>query len=264
MQNRLTLMAGCVARVPFRTHVEAAARAGFEAITIWPNIWRHAVSKGGLSLRDMRKVLDDNGLALTDVEGVMQWPPGSEHLEVCAELGGERVVAMQLDPGPFDLPREAERFALFDEAAQAHGVKTAVEFVAFGGLRNASTAWRLIELAGSPEAGIVLDIAHHIRAQGTDAELNAIPAERIVTIQLADGPASPPDDLVQEATFGRMWPGEGVFDVSGFMGRLSQRGVRANVGLELYQPEFATRDPYALIEELARRTRACLEQQERE
>lgn len=256
-------MAGCVTRVPFRTQVEAAARAGFEAITIWPNIWRHAV-KSGLSLRDMRMMLDDNGLALTEVEGVMQWPPGPEHLEACAELGGERVVAMQLDPGPFDLPREAERFALFDEAAHAHGVKTAVEFVAFGGLNKASAAWRLIELSGSPDAGIVLDIAHHLRGRGPDQDLNAIPAERVVTIQLADGPANPPDDLAQEATYGRMWPGEGEFDVAGFLRKLSQRGVRANVGLELYQPEFAARDPYELIEELARRTKACRYTQGRE
>jgi 4-hydroxyphenylpyruvate dioxygenase len=258
MIERMILMAGCVARTPFRTQVEAAAKAGFDGLTIWPNIWRHATTRGGMTLRDMRALLDDNGLVLTDVEGIPEWPPGSAQLDACAELGGQRVVAMQLDPGPFDLAREADRFASFDEAARSHGLKTAVEFVSFGGLTDAATAWRLVQLSGSPDAGIVVDLAHHVRSGRNDAALFAIPPARIVAVQLADGPAAAPADIRQEATFGRFWPGEGDFDVAGFLARLATHGAHADVGLELYHPDFAMRDPDELIAEIAARTRALL------
>lgn len=251
MIERLTLMAGCVARTPFRTQVEAAARAGFQAITTWPNIWRHARERQCLSLRDMRTLLDDNGLVLTEIEGIRDWPPGNETLDVCAELAGQTVVAMLLDPAPYDLAQEVERFVGFAEAAQSRGLRPAIEFVAFGGIADAATAWRVIEQSGSAEAGIVIDLCHHVRSGGDDAALLAIPPERIVSVQIADGPAIAPPDLLEEATYGRMWPGEGAFDISGFVAMLASRGVRANGGLELYHRDFAAREPEEVIRQLA-------------
>ena len=57
--SELVLYAGCMARLAFGDFVSAAADAGFDAITVWPNTWRHAMEKEGLTLAQMRAVLDD-------------------------------------------------------------------------------------------------------------------------------------------------------------------------------------------------------------
>src|SRR3954469_3545310 len=97
--ERLTLMAGCLPRTPFRDQVAAAVHAGFDSLTGWPNVWRHAQRKDGLTLADMRDLLQDNGLVLTDVDACSDWAttpgvvraglptaPRAEFLDVCAAL----------------------------------------------------------------------------------------------------------------------------------------------------------------------------------
>lgn len=251
---RHTLMAGCVARTPFRDQVEAAGRAGFSGISTWPNIWRHARAKGGLSLRDMRAMLEDNGLALEQVEAIPEWPPNEEVIAVCAELGGGMVVAMRFGDMPLDLAREADTLARFAALAGTYSLRAAIEFVAFSTIPDAVTAWRLVELSGS-DAALVVDLAHHRRGGGDDAALFAIPPDRIASIQLADGPAQAPEDLLQEASTGRLWPGEGDFGVAGFVNALKARGVEASIGLELYQPAFAAVDASQLIGQLEKEGR---------
>lgn len=250
-------MAGCVARTPFREQVEAASRAGFVGITTWPNIWRHAQVKGGFSLRDMARMLDDNGLRLEQVEAVPEWPPSEETIATCAALGGGIVVGMRLAASPLELAREAEIVAGFAELAAGYGVRTAIEFVAFSGIPDVATAWTLIQLSGS-DTGLVVDLCHHRRSGKGDSALLAISPDRIVSIQLADGPAKAPDDLLHEASMARQWPGEGDFGAADFVRALRVRDVDANLGLELHRPEFAALGADRVITRLAAATRPFL------
>lgn len=254
---RLTLMAGCVARTPFRTQVEAASRAGFAGITTWPNIWRHAREKGGLTLRDMRRMLEDHGLVLEQVEAVPEWPPSEETIAICTELGGGMVVGMRLATGPLDLGKEADAVARFVELAATYSVSAAIEFVAFSSIPDAATAWNLIERSGS-DAALVVDLCHHRRGGGQDAALLAVPPGRIASVQLADGPMRVPDDLLHEASMGRQWPGEGDLGVAGFVDLLKAHGVNGNLGLELHRPEFSDWETGRLIARLAEATRPFL------
>jgi len=251
----LTLMGGCLGRRTFREQVEAARVAGFQAISLWPNTWRHALRKEGLSLRDMRTLLDNNGIALTDIEGCRDWTPRTEsvgsnptkygftrqdYFEACAELGAQNVGAVYLEKVLFDIRRAADDFISLCDDAASFGLGVALEFVAFSDISDAATAMEILRLADCPNSGLVVDLWHHVRGAGLgDNELlRALPADRIFTVQFCDGPAHSSLPLEEETTFHRLMPGEGEMGVANFLGLMREIGVTAPYGPEVWRPSF--------------------------
>jgi sugar phosphate isomerase/epimerase len=271
----LTFMAGCLPRTPFRTQVVAASAAGFDSITIWPNIWRHARRRDSLTLAGMRAMLDDAGLKLTDVDACFDWVPNAstpgvlhgpmrrriprqEFFEVAVALGGTTVVAVHLTDAGLVPDRDLEGFAALCDDAAGHGLRVALEFFPFSNVPDLRTAWNIVSRAGRPNGGLVMDIWHYVRSGRDDELLARIAPDRIYTVQLSDGPAEAPDDLVSEAMYRRMLPGDGEFGVAAFLSLLDQLGVRAPCGPELYSPAFEERPAAAVMGDLYRATREVL------
>ncbi|WP_433602308.1 sugar phosphate isomerase/epimerase family protein [Nocardia sp. CA-135953] len=237
--------------MPFRRFVTIAAAAGFEAVSCWPNVWRHARRKDGLDLVGMRMLLEDNGLVLTDCDGCREWVGGTlgsgataidadrhELFEVCSALGGTTIAAVHDTSDRLDLDRDAAAFARLCDDAAEHGLRVALEFVPFTTVADVSTAWSLVEAADRANGGLVFDLWHHARSGADDAAVLQVPAERIFTVQLADGPSSPPGpDLALEARSARRAPGSGEMGNSRLLRTLADMGVRANVGPEVRLPE---------------------------
>jgi sugar phosphate isomerase/epimerase len=248
--DRLTFMNGCLPRVPFRDLVPAVAAAGFAGMTCWANVWRHAQRRDGLGLNDMKALLDDHGVRLTDGEVCRSWVPGAavtspttpgvaaephEIFEVCAALGASTVVAIHDTGDRMVLDRDAAAFASLCDAAAEHGLRVALEFVPFTTVRDVAGAWTLVEAAGRPNGGLVLDVWHHVRSGCPDAALDQVPGARIFTVQLADGPPRPGSaDLAAEATNpqGRGLPGSGTMPIAQLLALLAAKGVCANIGPE--------------------------------
>jgi sugar phosphate isomerase/epimerase len=243
----VTLMAGCLPRTPFREQVAAAASAGFTAITSWPNVWRHARKRDGLTLADMRVLLDDHGLMLTDVELVADWVPAAdagpfargtsreEAFEVATALGASTLCTSHAVDGDLVLDRDAESFARLCDDAAEHGLRVALEFVPFTGIPDLATAARVIDRAGRPNAGLVVDVWHLARSGGTPDGLRRVRPEAVFTVQLADGPAAAPLDLVDDAMFHRLPPGTGELPLVDSLAVLAGAGVQAPVGPEVYR-----------------------------
>jgi sugar phosphate isomerase/epimerase len=267
----LTFMSGCLAARSFRDHAEAAGRAGFEAITIWPNVLRRALRKDGLSPADMRALLDDNGLVLAEIEGCVDWAPGMEHLDnygikrkdyldLTAALGGRNVGAIFPLDATLDLARAANGFAELCDDAAARGLGVALEFVSFGAVADAATAWAIVEQAGRPSGGLVVDLFHHARgpAQGDNAMLRTLPASAIRTVQLCDLPKHATPPLREETMRHRLLPGEGELDVAGFVQTLREMGVDACFGIEVYRPDFEQRSTEDVMAILIHATKRAL------
>jgi sugar phosphate isomerase/epimerase len=265
-------MAGCLARTPFRVQVAAASAAGFDSMTTWPNIWRHAQRRDSLTLADMRAMLDDRGLTFTDVDGCSDWVPvpsapdrmrgpmrqriaREEFFEVCVALGGTTVVAVHLTDAGLDLGRDIEGFAALCDDAARHGLRVALEFFPFSNVPDLGTAWRIVSEADCANGGLVVDLGHHVRSGRDDDLLALVPPGRIYTVQLADGPATAPADLVREAMYERMMPGTGEFAVARFVSLLEAMGVRAPCGPELYSPGFDERPAREVAGQLYRALR---------
>jgi len=259
-----TFMAGNLARTSFRKVVGAAAAAGYDSITIWPNMWRHALRRDGLTLDSMRRMLEDHKLALTFAEGCTDWIPAApqgaagprndatraEYIEVCAALGGAGIVVAHTTGAPLDYERDIAAFARACDEAAAAKVGVALELVGFAAIRDVHAAKRVVEGAGKPNGGYVIDIGHLIRGGGSIDDVRQLPAERIHCVQVNDGPRAAPADLVEEVVFGRRLPGDGELDVPAFLKTLGEMGVRASVGAELYRRSFEQREAVDVMREL--------------
>src|SRR5260370_36491813 len=85
--------------------------------------------------------------------------------------------------------------------------------------------------------------------------LRAIPAERIFTVQFDDGPRQPVDpDYYTDCTRYRDVPGEGEFDLTGFLDLLEEIGVRLPLSVEVISPDLLQRPAAEIARRLAAAT----------
>ena len=89
--------------------------------------------------------------------------------------------------------------------------------------------------------------------------LRAIPPERIFTVQFDDGPRQPVDpDYYTDCTRYRDVPGEGEFDLVGFLGLLDESGVRLPLSVEVISTDLLQRPAAEVAGRLAAATRAVV------
>lgn len=265
----VTLMAASLPRTPLRRLIPDAAAAGFSALTCWPNMWRHAERRDNFGLAAIRAMLDDHGVAVTDVELVDDWCPAdagpfpaglsrAEAFEAAIAFGATTVDTAHAVGGRLVLDRDAEAFAsLCDDAART-GLKVSLEFVPFTAIPDLDTALTFLERVARPNAGLVVDVSHLARSGGRPDDLRRIPAESIFTVQLADGPASAPADLIDEAINHRLLPGAGELRVVECLAVLMSMGVSVPVGPEVFS-RAGEENPAARVADLFRATTDVLD-----
>ena len=254
---------------PARELVAAAARAGFDAVSLLARPHRRFLEREGLTNSDLRALVAEHGLVVTDFEAAGDWlsaPPGGtpaflqspytsdECIDVAAAIGARTLVAVH-----FGLPAAVETaaaaFASLCDRANERGLAVALEFPAMATIADVATAWDVVRLADRPNGGILVDTWHHRRSTATDADLAAVPAERVLSIQLRDGSAEsigpPLDDVLIS-----VMPGDGDFGIADLVRTLLERGVTCPVGIEVQSADIiatgAQRAAETLYESLAR------------
>ena len=94
------------------------------------------------------------------------------------------------------------------------------------------TACEVIERAGRDNAGIDLDTWHYSRGPSHLGQLSGVDPSLILAVALND--AGPPlDDMVLDTSRHRLLPGEGTFDLGGFLVALAETGARPLMGVEV-------------------------------
>jgi sugar phosphate isomerase/epimerase len=89
--------------------------------------------------------------------------------------------------------------------------------------------------------------------------LRATPAERIFTVQFGDGPRQRVHpDYYTDCTRYRNIPGEGEFDLVGFVRLLDEMGVRLPLSVEVISADLQQRPASEVARRLAGATRAVL------
>jgi sugar phosphate isomerase/epimerase len=256
--------------IGFRDLADAAASAGFDAITVVGSVYHRGRTRDGLTDGDMRALLADRGLVVTDVESAGSWlsapdtapdrwrPRSSdeEMIRIAEALGARTLVATH-----FGTPTPAEEAAgafgrLCDRAADA-GLQVSLEFPAMATIRDVATAWEVVRLADRPNGGILVDVWHHRRSTSDDAALAAVPPERITSIQLADGAADPVGSLEEDVLVRRL-PGDGDFGMVELVRSLAAAGVSAPVGIETWDEELLREGPTVAAARLAQSVRSVL------
>jgi sugar phosphate isomerase/epimerase len=270
--GELVLCAGTVPRSGFAERVAAAADAGFRAISLFPQDYRRA-RECGLSDSAMRRMLDDHGLAIAEIDPLLSWLPGAgaagvdeagreflaagegEFYAIADALGARSINAALADPGGAELDAVAEAFAKLCDRAAAHGLLVTLEFLPWTRIRDVGTAAAVVGRADRANGGVMLDAWHHFRS---GAPLAAIPAPRVFGIQLGDAPARPEANPIDETLHRRRVPGEGDADLAGLLRHLAAGGCRSPIGVEVFSDELAARPLREVAGRVADACRALL------
>ena len=97
-------------------------------------------------------------------------------------------------------------------------------------------------MADHPALGLCID-SFHILSRGSDpAGIRDIPGEKLFFLQLADAP-SMDMDLLQWSRHYRLFPGQGAFDLTAFLGHVLAAGYTGPLSLEVFNDVFRQSDP---------------------
>jgi sugar phosphate isomerase/epimerase len=279
-RNDLVLCAGTIPDAGYRERVEAAAGAGFTAISLWGRDYRRGRAEG-LSDTDMRALLDDHGLVVAELDGVGQWWPGSAGMappvegeeadsffafteqdmyDIADAVGARSINAVEVY-AQTDVPVDdaAEAFGALCDRAAEHGLLVHLEYLPWSAIPNPRVAGEILQLADRPNGGLLVDSWHHFRSGGDDEGLRAIPADRIVAVQLNDAPATAEDDPVDECLHRRLVPGDGDIDLVRLVQLLDDTGADPPIGIEVMSDEVFAMPTADAAKRVGDATRAVLD-----
>lgn len=231
----------------------AAAAAGFDGVEIFePDLVASPMPPGevrlrcadlGLSIdlyqpfRDLDSVDPERFAAnLRRAEhkfGVME-ALGTDTVLVCSSVAPDAVA---------DVDLLAEQLHALAERAAARGLRIAYEALAWG--RHVNTydrSWEAVRRADHPALGLCLD-SFHILSRGSDpAAIADIPGDKLFFLQLADAPHLSMD-VLQWSRHHRLFPGQGAFDLPGFLAPVLAAGYAGPLSLEVFNDVFRQADP---------------------
>ena len=228
-----------------------------------------------MGLMAARELLDRSGMRISSFFLPVVWDGEEEvfrrdmqgldaALYVAAGLGAARCCTWLMPNFPTP-PAETriwagKRLGAIAERLAAHGLRFGLEFVGPAHLRHEpghSFIYRLPEMLEfaeeiGPNLGVLVDSLHWHCSGGTVEDLARIPAGRLVYAHIDDAP-----DLPREAVRddGRLVPGEGVIDLTGFLRGLRSAGYDGPVGIEVDGPALQHLSP----DEAASRARRAWE-----
>jgi sugar phosphate isomerase/epimerase len=257
------------ARHSFAQRVAAAAAAGFGGIGWTPEDY-DACRAAGVSEAEMRAILNDHGVRVAELEFVSDWAHGGERATATRQtedrmyrmadlLGPRHMNVGELRPpaGMEPLEAAAERFAALCDRAAAHGLQVAIEFLPWTGIPDPKTAWEICRLAGRRNGGLLVDSWHYFHSGADATTLRSVPRDQIIAIQFDDASRISTDADMLHDTLHRSAPGEGVFDLVGFIRLLDEIGVQAPISVEIISPEQQQR-PIAEAARIAHDTSAAV------
>lgn len=252
--------------ISFAERVAAASAAGFDGIGLWVEDYR-AIVASGTAPTDLRALADDHGVRVAEIEVLDGWaaleptPAHAEReravLEMADVFGARHLQVM----GPFEGSTDdaAEAFAGLCDRAAEHGLLVAIEALPFTNISDFGIALAIADGAGRPNGGLCIDTWHHFRGANDDALIDAVPASRIVSVQLNDGTMAPEEDhYFTDTITNRRAPGDGEFDLRGVLRALSDKGVSAPLSVEVLSRELAALAPAAAARRLGEAVRALL------
>ena len=236
--------------VGVEAHVEAAAAAGFDAISLRPRHVRRWLDGGpGRTLRGLVSTVVGHGIAVAELDPVMGWNdpagrpggvlPGQvvEDLDLAAALGAAAVTAL-VGPGePWDHGAGIDGLGALAEAALARGVRVQVEPFGWSALHDLREAAAVARAVGRPGVGVMVDTWHLDRAGGGPRAVDELAVEEVLGLQVSDGPARPTDeDLAADCFDSRAWPDDpaGELRPDRVVAALRRRGWAGPVAPEVF------------------------------
>ncbi|WP_047337869.1 3-dehydroshikimate dehydratase QuiC [Pseudomonas protegens] len=235
--------------------LEAIAAAGFDGVEIFENDLLYYDG----SPREIKQMCADLGIAITlfqpfrDFEGCRRdrLPRNLERAErkfdLMQELGTDLVLVCSNASADSLGDRQIliDDLHLLAERAGARGLRIGYEALAWG--RHVNTyqqVWDIVRSADHPSLGVLLDSFHTLSLKGDPAAIAEIPGDKIFFVQMADAPLLAMDVLEWSRHF-RCFPGQGEFDLPGFLAPIIKSGYTGPLSLEIFNDGFRAAPPRA-------------------
>ncbi|MGE1176349.1 3-dehydroshikimate dehydratase QuiC [Pseudomonas sp. BW7P1] len=235
--------------------LEAIAAAGFDGVEIFENDLLYYDG----SPREIRQMCSDLGIAITlfqpfrDFEGCRRdrlernLERAERKFDLMQELGTDLVlVCSNASPDSIgDRQILIDDLRLLAERAGARGLRIGYEALAWG--RHVNTyqqVWDIVRQADHPSLGVLLDSFHTLSLKGDPRAIAEIPGDKIFFVQMADAPILAMDVLEWSRHF-RCFPGQGEFDLAGFLSPIIQSGYTGPLSLEIFNDGFRAAPPRA-------------------
>lgn len=228
----------------FKDRVEALAGAGFKGMGIWHADLEHILQTR--SLREMKQILDDNGIEHIELEFLGDWfREGEEKMQsdiLKAKLleASQALDAHHIKVGDFynkvtPMEKLIESFAALCADATEYGATIGFELMPGAMIQTLEETMAMVEGADAPNGGVILDLWHVVKLGIPYEVAAAIPPRFLVSVEINDGYLVRPEgmDFVTEVTEHRKFCGEGEFDVRGFVTAIWNAGYRGPVGIEV-------------------------------
>jgi sugar phosphate isomerase/epimerase len=236
---------GEISRFDFKDRVEAAADVGFKGIGIWHTDLEHILQSR--TLKEMKKILDDNGIKYIELEFITDWFLGgarkteSDSRKKRLFEASEVLCARHIKIGDFynevcPMPRIIEAFAALCKEAENYGATIGFEIMGCAMIDNIKDALTMVKTAGAKNGGLIIDIYQVANLGMTYEEISRIPLEHLTSVELNDGtlPGSPDYDPSS-----RRFCGEGEYDIKGFINCINNIGYLGPWGVEVISEKMA-------------------------
>ncbi|MDO3411784.1 sugar phosphate isomerase/epimerase family protein [Saccharibacillus sp. CPCC 101409] len=243
--------------------IELAAAGGFRAVDTDAKGLIEQYGEDGA-----KRLLEQNGLVLGAIGLSVEWRSDEEtFLAGLPALAEEAAAAKKLGCTrccTYILPStdlKASHFALLAtrrlrtcaQILGAYGIRLGLEFV---GPHHLRTAWKhpfiwtldetldWIDTIGEPNVGLLFDSYHWYTNGHAIADIERLQPHQIVHVHLNDAPDVPVKDVLDN---GRLYPGEGVIDLPGFLSALKRIGYNGVVSQEILTSSAPEETPEQLL-----------------
>ena len=228
-----------------------AEKVGFAGLGLWHADIEHQLETS--SLPELKHVFDAHGLKHVELEFIMDWflDPDDERrqasdktrallFEAAAALDAHHIKVGNIPGVPCELSRLTERFGeLCADAAEHTDAKIVYEFMPFDtNVQSVDDVAAIVVGANAANGGVAIDTWHMSKLGIAPDELKRIPTEYLTWVELSDGTFADHEDRVDETINHRRLPGEGEFDLPGYVQACVEHGYQGPWGVEVLSEEL--------------------------
>ncbi|TWT92813.1 sugar phosphate isomerase/epimerase family protein [Stieleria varia] len=255
--------------------VDVASNAGYDGIEPWIRDLEEYVTGGG-NLPDLKKRIEDSGLAVVSAIGFAKWivdddaeraaglEQAKRDMELVKAIGGTRMAAPPIgahggkDTSP-PLEVIAQRYRALLEVGDATGVVPQLELWGFSPTLSKLPELAYVAAGAEHDSACVLPDFYHIYKGGSDfSALGMIEASRMHCFHINDYPDNPPRKDIADKD--RVFPGDGVCALPQIIRGLIDNGFTGTFSLELFNPEYWQRDALEVAKEGLEKSKAVVSQ----
>ncbi len=235
----------------WRDRCAEAAKAGFSGIGLWHADVSHQLETR--TLEEMATIFRDAGLKYLEVEFLADFfvPDGeparaeSDRLrrqlfDTAAAFDAHHIKVGNIPGTPCELGPLTEAFAeLCQDAADHTAAKVVYEFMPFDvNVNTLDTALEVVQGAAQPNGALAIDTWHMGKLGIVPADLKRIPPDYLGWVELSDGQYENMPDPIDEVVNRRKLPGEGEFEIAGYIEACREVGYAGPWGVEVLSEEL--------------------------